>query len=267
MVKIGIIGGSGLYSLIDNADEMQKETEYGRASDGLSMGQMNGVDVAFIPRHGKSHTIPPHMVPYKANIESLALMGVERIIATNAVGSLSKDYAPGDFVLFDQFINFTSGRDDTFFHGPEVVHISTAEPFCSELRGIAIAKAKDMRLKIHESGSVAVVNGPRFSSKAESRYFRNAGADTINMTLYPEITLAKEKAMCYLGIGIVTDYDAGLEGEPGIKPVDYKEVGRMFSENVTKLKELIAAIVKDVPDSRSCNCKNSLDNARVDVKG
>ena len=264
MVKIGIIGGSGMYSLLENADEVQKETEYGAPSDNISVGSIGGVDVAFIPRHGKNHTIPPHKVPYKANIEALNGMGVERIIATNAVGSLNPRYKPGDFALFDQFINFTSGGDDTFFHGPDVVHISTAEPFCPELRGIASRKAAESGLEMHSNGSVAVINGPRFSSKAESRYFGASGADMINMTLYPEIALAREKAMCYLGIGLVTDYDSGLEGDPNIKPVDYNEVGRMFAANVPKLKALIAAIVKDIPEKReACSCSKSLEGAQV----
>ncbi|MEM0202180.1 MAG: MTAP family purine nucleoside phosphorylase [Candidatus Micrarchaeaceae archaeon] len=265
-MNIGIIGGSGMYILLEGADEIQKETEYGNTSDNINIGNINEVKVAFIPRHGKNHIIPPHRVPYKANIEALAGMGVERIIATNAVGSLNPDYKPGDFVIFDQFMNFTSNRDDTFFNGPRVVHISTAEAFCPELRGLAISKAKSMGLSLHEKGTVAVINGPRFSSKAESKYFRNTGADMVNMTLYPEIALAREKAMCYLGIGIVTDYDSGLEGDPGIKPVDYQEVGRMFSANVPKLKELITAIVNEVPATRnSCNCSKSLEGAEVKV--
>ncbi|EQD29454.1 5'-methylthioadenosine phosphorylase II, partial [mine drainage metagenome] len=171
MVKIGIIGGSGMYSLLNDAENIQKETEYGVPSDGISVGRIEGIDIAFIPRHGRAHTIPPHKVPYKANIEALASMGVERIVATNAVGSLNPDYKPGDFVLFDQFMNFTSGREDTFFHGPSVVHVSTADPYCPEMRSIALGKAADMGLEVHANGTVAVINGPRFSSKAESMYF------------------------------------------------------------------------------------------------
>ncbi|MEM4065199.1 MAG: MTAP family purine nucleoside phosphorylase, partial [Candidatus Micrarchaeaceae archaeon] len=207
------------------------------------------------------HIIPPHMVPYKANIEALNILGVERIIGINAVGSLNPDFKPGDFAIFGQFINFTSGRDDTFFNGPNVVHISTAEPYCPELREIAVDAAKEAKIKMHSNSTVMVINGPRFSTKAESKMF-SAYADLINMTHYPEIALAREKAMCYLGIGIVTDYDAGLAGREDIAPVTYEDVKSIFASSIEKLHLLIEKMLPSIGE-RKCNCKHALDNAKV----
>ncbi len=257
MPKIGIIGGSGFYSLIEGARGEDVETEYGRPSSGVSLGKVNSIEVAFIARHGEGHTIPPHKVPYKANIAALEDLGVERIISTNAVGSLRPSYKPGELALFDQFVNTTHGRDDTFFHGPEVVHVSLAEPYCSELRAIASGMGVE-----HRSGTVIVVDGPRFSTKAESRWY-SAYAEMINMTQYPEVALAREKGICYLGIAAVTDYDAGLEGNPDAKPVTYDEVRGRFSADMARLKQLISAMVVKVPENRACGCGDSLEGARA----
>ncbi len=257
MARIGIIGGSGFYSLLSDAEQVEVETEYGRPSSEVSIGSISGIEVAFLARHGLKHTLPPHKVPCKANIEALAQLGVERIISTSAVGSLKASYKPGELALFDQFVNTTHGRDDTFFHGPKVVHVSLAEPYCPEMRTIASRHGFD-----HDSGTVVVVDGPRFSTKAESRRY-SAYADMINMTQYPEVALAREKGICYLGIGMVTDYDAGLEGDPDVKPVSYDEVGRMFSSNVERLKSLISTLAHEIPERRSCKCKDSLIGAEV----
>ncbi len=260
MPKIGIIGGSGFYDFIKDARNEEINTEYGSPSEKIAIGKVNGVEVAFLPRHGSKHTIPPHKIPYLANIEALASLGVERIISTNAVGSLNAALRPGDFVFFDQFINATYGRKDTFFDGPNVVHVSTAEPYCNDMRSKAIESAKALGISFHSNGTVVVINGPRFSTKAESRLYSNY-ADTINMTQYPEIALAREKAMCYLGIGIVTDYDAGLEGR--VPPVSYAEVSKTFSASIEKLKELIYNMLPKINAERTCSCKNALKNAAV----
>lgn len=257
MARIAVIGGSGLYSLLDGAREVEGANEYGKPSGPVSVGTIGSTEVAFIARHGARHTIPPHRVPYKANIEALAGLGVERIISTNAVGSLNAAYRPGELALFDQFINATHGRDDTFFHGPRVTHVSLADPYCGELRGVAANRGIE-----HESGTVVVVDGPRFSTRAESRRY-SSYADMINMTQYPEAALAREKGICYLGIAMVTDYDAGLEGRQDVKPVSYDEVGRMFASNIERLKALISDIVRDVPETRSCACKDALKGAEV----
>lgn len=255
------MGGTGLYPLIDKTEKLDIENQYGKPSDLFSIGRIGETETAFLPRHGRRHSVPPHRVPYKANIEGFSILGTKRIIATNAVGSLAKEYEPGDIVFFDQFVNMTHGRDDTFFHGERVVHVSTAEPYYPELRRIASDVADKLGMKYHANGTVVVVNGPRFSTKAESRFFGAQGFQLINMTQYPEAALAREKGMCYLGIGIVTDCDAGLEGTAS-KQVSQKEVNEMFSSNVGKVKELISELVPRIPkERRACSCSNALDEA------
>ncbi len=263
--EIGIIGGSGFYSLIEGSEKVEINTKYGKTSDSISVGTISGRKVAFIPRHGSRHVIPPHKVPYRANIEALSQLGVKRIIATNAVGSLVENYAPGDFVFFDQFMNMTHGRADSFYDEDQVAHVSPAEPYCSELRKIAGSISHSNGIKYHPDGTVVVINGPRFSTKAESKFFNGHGFQVINMTQYPEVMLAKEKAMCYLGIGIVTDYDSGLEGRSDIKPVNAEEVNRVFAKSIGTAKKLILDLVPKIPKERSCACKNALDGALIHV--
>ena len=257
-IKIGIIGGSGLYKLLQNSKQISINTKYGKPSDKITIGFIKNKRIAFIPRHKTNHSIPPAQVPYLANIEAFDGLNIKRIIATNAVGSLNIKYKPGDFVLFDQFINMTN-RKDTFFNASKVVHISSADPYCSELRGIALKIGKKMKLRIHDKANAVIINGPRFSTKAESRFFNMIGGDVINMTQYPENVLAKENAMCYLGIGIVTDYDAGIY--KGTKPVSSQEINKIFNKSIDKLKKLIFNIITEIPEQRNCACKNSLDNA------
>ena len=263
VAKIGVIGGSGFYSLIEGAEERNIDTEFGNPSDMVSIAEISGKKVAFVPRHGRRHSLPPHKVPYKANIEALRKLGVERIISVAAIGSLNKHYAPGDLVIFDQYANMTSGRDDTFFHSGKAVHISQAEPYCKEMRALASASASSAGLKFHDSGSVVVINGPRFSTKAESKFYGSQGFDTINMTQYPEVTLAREREICYLGIGIVTDYDVGLEAESGIKPVSAKEVSETFAKNIDKVKKLTVEIISRLPEKRTCECAAALSSAMM----
>ena len=261
---IGIIGGSGLYSMATSLEDIEVNTEYGKPSDKLSIGKLGGRTVAFLPRHGAKHILPPHKVPYKANIATLKSLGVSRVIATSAVGSLAPDYKPGDIVFFDQFVNATYGRDDTFFNSYPVAHVSAAEPYCPELRQLAAKAADKLKIKYHESGTVVVINGPRFSTKAESRLFSKQGIHTINMTQYPEVILAREQEVCYLGIGIVTDYDAGLEGRNDIEPVSMLEINRMFAANVDKVKALITEIVSSIPQKRyGCKCSSAMANAMI----
>ncbi|VVB76622.1 S-methyl-5'-thioadenosine phosphorylase [uncultured archaeon] len=262
--RIGIIGGSGFYSLLENPKRVSIDTEFGKPSDDIAIGTIDGRAVAFLPRHGGNHTLAPHKVPYRANIEALHSIGVERIIATSAVGSLVPEYAPGDLVLFDQFVNMTHGRGDTFFEFDKVAHVSTAEPYCPELRAIAAREVLALGMKCHASGTVVVVNGPRFSSKAESKFFAGQGFQLVNMTQYPEIALAREMEMCYLGIGIVTDYDSGLEGRPDVRHVTMDEVNRIFTSRVADLKILIPRIAAMIPKERaSCKCGESLKGAFV----
>ena len=254
--RIGIIGGTGLYSLVEVEEEVNPLTQYGKPSSPISIGKIGGKEVAFLSRHGKDHTIAPHKVPYRANIQALADLGVERIISSNAVGSLRMEYKPGDFVFIDQFVNMTHGRDDTFFDENKVVHTGMADPYCSDLRTLGISQAKNMRLPSHEKGTVVVVNGPRFSTRSESKFFAKQGFEIINMTQYPEAALAREKGICYLGIGIVTDYDVGLEGDETVKPVTFEEVSKVFSGSIEKVKSLINSMVPEINDERNCSCKN-----------
>lgn len=262
--KVGIIGGSGFYSLLENAKSIEVDTKYGKPSASISVGEISGKSVAFIPRHGNKHNFPPHMVPYRANLQALKDLGVERIIATNATGSLNPNFKVGQIVAFDQFVNFTNGRKETFFED-RVVHVSTADPYCTHLRRIASNAAKKSNIDYKDGGSVLVINGPRFSTKAESLFFSEQGFDLINMTQYPEVALAKELSLCYLALGIVTDYDAGLIANAKIKPVSHAEVMETFSQNIGKVKSLIKDIIKEMPDSRECDCAKSLDGASVSV--
>jgi len=261
--EIGIIGGSGFYSLLEGAESVEVDTKYGKPSDAVSIGMMGDRMVAFIPRHGAKHTIAPHKVPYRANIEALASLGVKRIIGTGASGSLNQEFKIGEIVLFDQFINMTQGRDDTFFDEDVVAHISTADPYCPVLREIASQTAKKLGMEHKDRGSVVVINGPRFSTKAESIFFSNQRLETINMTQYPEVALAREKEMCYMGIGIITDYDAGMIAKGFLSPVKYDEVLKIFSQNVDRVKSLVKETVKEIPKERKCNCGSSLDGAKI----
>jgi 5'-methylthioadenosine phosphorylase len=262
--EIGIIGGSGFYSLLENAQSIDVDTEYGRPSDKVSLGSILNKKIAFIPRHGSKHLIPPHKVPYRANIQALYDLGVKRIIATNAVGSLNPQFKVGQIVALDQFVNQTGGRTDTFFES-SVAHISSADPYCPELRGFSKAVANEMKIDYRDGGSVVVINGPRFSTRAESSFFIKQGFDLINMTQYPEVVLARERCMCYLALSIVTDYDAGLVGNKDIKPVSHKEVMETFGKNIGNVKGLIKELVKSMPDSRKCECANALDGAIIKV--
>ena len=253
---IGIFGGSGFYSLLDNAEVIQKETPFGAPSSPITVGTIGRQEVAFIARHGPQHEYPPHMIPYKANIYAFKELGVTRVIAPTAVGSLKREIEPGHFVVPDQFVNFTS-REDTFFNEMPVTHVSAADPYCPELRKVIIDMAKQLQLPVHEKGTVVVTNGPRFASRAESEFYSTLG-DIINMTQYPELILAREMEMCYANISLVTDYDAGLAGG---SPVSAHAVGEAFAKNSQVLKRLILDCIPNVPPA-TCNCKHALDNAR-----
>ncbi len=253
--EIGIIGGTGLYSLLEKSEEVEVKTKYGKPSSTITIGKIGTRKVAFIARHGNKHSIPPHLVPYRANIEAFSSLGVKRVIGTNACGSLKLDYKPGDIVFFDQYFNSTNGREDTFVEGPEVTHLSASEPYCKSLRKSFVDQATNLGLQYHVTGTVVVINGPRFSTRAESRFFANQGFDTINMTQYPEVSLAREKGMCYQGIGIVTDYDSGIEGREDIKPVTHAEVLKVFEKNIGVVKNLIHTTVPELEKGqKSCGC-------------
>ena len=249
---IGVFGGSGFYSLMDDVEEVAIDTPYGPPSDKLAIGLLKGKKVAFLPRHGKDHSIPPHKINYRANLWAMKELGVKKIIGPCAAGSLIPEFKPGDFVVVDQFINATSGRADTFFDGPNVTHVSAADPYCESLRALAFQKGREMGFSIHDKGTIVVVNGPRFSTRAESRYFSMIGGQVINMTQYPEGYLAKELGICYVNIAMITDYDAGLEGRDDIPPVEHEAVLEVFAANIDKLKQLIVKMVESIDDIQCC---------------
>jgi len=259
---IGVFGGSGFYSFLDNLKPYTVETPYGAPSSQVMIGEIDGRRVAFIPRHGEHHQYPPHMVNYRANLYAFKSIGVERVIGPCASGSLKAEIKPGDFVICDQFVNLTNGRKDTFYDGPITTHISTADPYCPQLREIAINSCKKLGLPYHPNGTVVVIQGPRFSTRAESKWFRGLGWDVINMTQYPEVVLARELSMCYLNISLITDYDTGIEGDPDIMPVTHDEVLKIFEQNIGRLKELILEIIRAIPEERNCPCSHILEGAR-----
>ncbi len=258
---IGVFGGSGFYSLLREAETVEIETAFGKPSSPVTVGKISGKDVAFIARHGLKHEYPPHKIPFKANILAFKELGVNRIIAPTAVGSLRKEVHPGSFLVPDQFAAFTR-RDDTFYEERPVTHISSAEPYCPVLRRLLIETGKEMGLPLYDSGTVVVIEGPRFASKAESNLYRSQGWDVINMTQYPEIVLARELEMCYANISVVTDYDTGVKDDSSIKPVSADDVIRVFAENTEKIKQLIYNIIPNIPEKRECICPHALEGAR-----
>lgn len=258
--EIGIFGGSGFYELLDNAKEYKVWTPYGEPSDTVAVGMIDGRSVAFMPRHGKHHSIAPHKVNYRANLWAFAELGVTRVIGPCACGSLSPEVAPGDFVVVDQFVDRTTGRADTFFEGGQVCHVSSADPYCPELRQRAIESCQRLGIAVHETGTVVVIQGPRFSTRAESRWFADQGWTVINMTQYPEGYLARELQMCYVNVALITDYDAGANADDAVTNVNVMEV---FAQNIDKLKALIYDMVPTIPVKRSCPCKDALALAAI----
>lgn len=259
--EVGVFGGSGFYEFLDDVEEVWVETPYGQPSDRVALATIGGVRVAFLPRHGKDHRYPPHRINYRANVWAMKELGVHSIIGPCAAGSLKKEIRPGDFVVSDQFVHRTWGRADTFFEGPVVTHISSADPYCPRLRQLAIDKSKELGIRVHERGTIVVIQGPRFSTRAESREFQSHGWDVINMTQYPEAYLARELGMCYVNIALVTDYDVGLQDDPSIPPVSHGEVLRVFQANVDKLRRLLDVMIRSMPE-RDCSCAGVLDEAR-----
>jgi 5'-methylthioadenosine phosphorylase len=251
--SVAIIGGSGLYELVEGGDRVAIDTPYGPPSDVLTIAEVAGWSVAFLPRHGSRHTLPPHRINYRANLWALHELGVERVLAPCAVGSLRADLAPGEVVICDQFVDRTHSRDGTFFDGPQVAHLSAADPYCPELRALAVAAVREAGMVAHDGGTVVVVQGPRFSTRAESRHYATL-AEVINMTQCPEVVLARELGMCYVNLSLVTDYDCGLEGNPDIRPVTQEEVFAVFAQNTERLRQALLGLVARLPATRGCEC-------------
>lgn len=262
LADIGIFGGSGFYKLFDKYEEKMVETPYGPPSAPVALGTMAGKKVAFMPRHGEKHTIPPHKVNYRANLWAMKSLGVTRLVSPCAAGSLQTHVKPGDFVLCDQFVDRTSGRPDTFYDGPITTHVSPAETYCPELRKLAQTAGEKAGITMHPNGTVVVIQGPRFSSKAESAWFSKMGWEVINMTQYPEAFLAHELCMCVVNISLITDYDSGLAAEGHVEPVSHAEVMKVFGANITKLQNLLVNFIGTIPEGRNCSCADTLKSAR-----
>ena len=261
--EIGVFGGSGFYELIEDAQEVFINTPYGEPSDAAMLGTIGGRTVAFIPRHGRHHSYAPADINYRANLWAMHMMGVSQIIGPCAVGSLSLDVHPGDFVISDQVVDRTWGREDTFFtkeSGKAVTHVSYAEPYCPEMRQVAIETCQELGYPYHDKGTVVTIQGPRFSTKAESEWFQKMGWTTVNMTQYPECYLARELEICYCNIALITDYDAGL-GQ--FEAVTSEEAMRVFNEKNDKLKNIIFHMIPKLPTVRTCACKDALGGAEI----
>ena len=257
-VEIGIFGGTGIYEsgILKNSKEITMDTPYGKTSDSITVGEFNGRNVAFMPRHGKKHTIPPHLINFRANIWAFKELGVKRIIAPSAVGSLKEEFEPGHFALPSQFIDFTKSRKGTFSEDGKVIHISVADPFCPELQNVILNVTKKEKIQMHENCTYVCIEGPRFSTKSESKFFRTTGADIIGMTLVPECQLAREAQICYVSISTVTDYDVWAE-----KPVTAKEVMETLAKNVETTKKILTLVIDQIPEIKSCSCEKALEEA------
>jgi 5'-methylthioadenosine phosphorylase len=256
--EIGIIGGTGIYDprLLQKAKEVRIRTPYGSPSDAVAVGELGGRRVAFLPRHSKKHTIRPTNVNSRANIFAMKKLGVQRILAPATVGSLKEELKPGDVVLIDQFIDRTTRREQSFYTGRKVCHISVAEPMCPELRRSLIEAADHAGISAHKSGTYVCIEGPRFSTKAESRLYRAWGADVVGMTLVPECVLAREAEICYAAIATVTDFDVWKD-----KPVSAEDVKKTMRENVEKVKKIVAEAIRRIPAERTCECRSALQGA------
>jgi 5'-methylthioadenosine phosphorylase len=259
---IGVFGGSGFYSFLERTETVDVETPYGPPSAPPVIGDVGGRRVAFIPRHGLKHEFPPHRVPYQANVWAMKELGVERVLGPNACGSLQPDVKPGEFVICDQLVDRTRDRANTFYDGPVTTHISFADPYCDVMRDEIVRRGRTLEIPLHERGTVVVIEGPRFSTRAESAWFVAAGWEVINMTQYPEALLARELELCYANISLITDYDVGVEGVP---PVTHEEVVRVFTENNERLRSLLFAVIPELPAERTCPCASALDAARFEV--
>jgi len=257
--EIAVFGGTGFYRFGDHLVEVAVQTPYGPPSARIAVGEVDGRQVAFLARHGVHHEVPAHRVNYRANLWALRSLGVRRILAPCAVGSLRPEVRPGEIVVCDQLVDRTRGRVDTFFDGPVPTHVSFADPYCPELRAVASGAAEAEGIVAHPTGTVVVINGPRFSSRAESRWFSAAGWDIVNMTQYPEAALARELGICYAGIALVTDYDAGLEGVAGIEAVTMDAVFKMLADNVERVQRLLGRAIAMVPVDAACGCGPPLD--------
>ncbi len=261
-MKIGIIGGSGLEDpkILKDAKEIEFTTKFGKPSSKLTIGKIDGIDVVILSRHGKKHTIHPGKVNYRANIQALKEQGCTHIIASSACGSLKEEIKPGDFVVVDQFIDRTHGRQSTFYDEDNVAHIPMAEPFCNDLRKLLYETAKELKFKAHEKGTVVTIQGPRFSTKAESHMFRSWKADVVNMSTVPECVLAREAGICYAVVCMSTDYDCWHETE---QTVDIQMVLKTFKNNAENVVKLFLKTIPKIKENPECHCRTDIKSAVI----
>ncbi len=258
--KIGVIGGSGLYEIegLKVLEEKSVDTPFGKPSDAILIGELDGQNIAFLPRHGRGHVISPTEINFRANIYALKLLGVEQIFSVSAVGSMKEDIPPGDIVIVDQFIDRTRSRPYTFFEKGIVAHVSFADPVCPALFNVAFDAAKKAGAKAHKGGTYICIEGPMFSSRAESKLYRSWGVDVIGMTNLQEAKLAREAEICYVTIALSTDYDCWHESE---EAVDVAMVVATIKKNVATAKAIIKTAVENIPAKRDCFCGSALKNA------
>ncbi|MEV4252415.1 S-methyl-5'-thioadenosine phosphorylase [Spirillospora sp. NPDC049652] len=260
--EIGVIGGSGFYSFLDDITEIKIDTPYGPPSDPIALGELGGRRVAFVPRHGRDHRFPPHRIPYLANLWALRALGVRQVLAPSAVGSLTPEYGPGTIVVPDQLVDRTSGRPQTFYDEAAAVHVSFSDPYCPVGRHTALSSAHAAGWPPVDGGTLVVIEGPRFSTRAESQWFAAQGWTLVGMTGHPEAVLARELALCYTPLCLVTDLDAGIEEGDG---VTMSEVLRVFTENIGRLRPLVSDIVAVLPTDRLCPCPTVLDGMKLPI--
>ncbi len=276
---VGIIGGSGIYRLegLKVVEEIRLSTPYGDPSSALIVTEVRGKKVLFLSRHGEGHIYPPHLVPYRANLWALREVGVNRVLAISAVGSINPRFSPGDYVIIDDFLDFTKRRDCTYYEGirsqkvkgddkvarllreGKVVHVDVSEPYCPHMRRVITEVLEERKLSYHPAGTYACTEGPRFETPAEIRAIEKLGGDTVGMTGYPEVLLAKELTMCYASLCVVTNPAAGVVGHR----LTSEEVIRLMKKKEEEVKEILLHFIEVLPDTRECNCANALEGAEV----
>jgi 5'-methylthioadenosine phosphorylase len=257
---IGVIGGSGFYTFLENTTEVSVDTPFGPPSAPVVLADVADRTVAFVPRHGRDHRFPAHKIPYQANLWALRALGVRQVLAPSAVGSLTLDHPPGTLVVPDQLVDRTTGRSQTYYDEGGAVHVSFGDPYCPHGRQTALRLATDAGWEPVDGGTLVVIEGPRFSTRAESLWYAAQGWTLVGMTGHPEAVLARELALCYTPMCLVTDLDAGIEEGTG---VTQEEVFRVFAANVERLRGLVTEIVSELPGERSCSCPHALDDMKL----
>jgi len=256
-VKVAVIGGSGLEELLEGPEEIRVGTPFGIPPK-ITVGEVEGIRIAILPRHGPGHELPPHKVNYRANIWALRALGAERILATNAVGAINPDIRPGDLVIPHDIIDFTRSRAQTFYEGPDVVHVDVSEPFCPELRSLLVEEAVRRHDRVHDKAVLVCTEGPRFETPAEIRAFRILGCDIVGMTTAPEAFLARELEMCYATLCFVSNMAAGMQAR--LTATEVLEVASRVQE---VMRDVLVGVLRRLPEERSCPCSRALEGARM----